>query len=113
MPRKFQTRQPRDAAEQVDFDLSRGISAGAFGALVLTFLVGYLLQVNAISSKGFQIRSLENQISVLKESGDKLELKLAQEQSVQSVEEKVRGMGMIPTPEVQYISAISPVVAQR
>jgi len=93
--------------------LPRAVGVAALGVLVAGFFVGYLVQVNAASSKGFQIRTLENRISELKENGDKLELKVAQEQSVASVEQKVQAMGMVPTPEVQYVSAPQPGVAMR
>lgn len=112
MARKFQTRR-HQRARRAGLRLPRGAGAVALGALVAAFFVGYLVQVNATSSKGFQIRTLESRISDLKQQGDKLELKVAQEQSVQSVEEKVKEMGMVPTPQVDYVSAPSPVVAQR
>lgn len=114
MSKKFHVRRHhRASARKRGLKLHGGLGAAACGMLVVAFFVGYLVQVNATSSKGFQIRTLESQISDLKEAGDKMELKVAQEQSVQAVEEKVKGMGMVPTPEVQYVTAGSPVVAQR
>lgn len=113
MARKFQTRRYHRAIRKSVFRLPRGASAIALGVLVAGFFVGYLVQVNATSSKGFQIRTLESRISDLKEQGNELELKVAREQSVASVERKVRDMGMVPTPQVQYVAAASPIVAQR
>ncbi len=71
------------------------------------------MQINIASSKGYEIRALESQIAELKNQGERLELKVAQEQSVQAVETKVREMGMVPTPKVEYITASVPTVAQR
>ena len=79
----------------------------------MVFGVGYLVEINVASSKGYQIRSLENQISDLKEQSEKLELKVAEEQSVQAVETKVQGMGMVPTPNVEYMAVTAPTVAIR
>lgn len=112
MARKFHARR-HPHARKAGLRLPRGAGAFALGALLVASFVGYLVQVNATSSKGFQIRTLESQISDLKQAGDKMELKVAQEQSVQSVEDKVQQMGMVPTPQVDYVSAPSPVVAQR
>ncbi len=88
-------------------------TALALGVLVLLFGAGYLVEINVASSKGYQIRTLENQISALKEEGERIELKVAQEQSVQAVETKVQDMGMVPTPKVEYMAVTAPSVAQR
>lgn len=112
MARKFQTRR-HHRARKAGLRLPRGAGALALGVLVAGFFVGYLVQVNATSSKGFQIRTLESRISDLKQQGDKMELKVAQEQSVQAVEDKVQQMGMVPATQVDYVSAVAPVVAQR
>ncbi len=87
--------------------------AFVLAGLVVLFGVGYLVEINIASSKGYQIRSLENQISDLKEQSEKLELKVAEEQSVQAVETKVQGMGMVPTPTVEYMAVTVPTVARR
>ncbi len=87
--------------------------AFVLAGLVMVFGVGYLVEINVASSKGYQIRSLENQISDLKEQSEKLELKVAEEQSVQAVETKVQGMGMVPTPNVEYMAVTAPTVAIR
>ena len=114
MPRKFQSRRGRaQTLRRAGLKLSPRATAGLLGGLVVAFFVGYLVQVNQTSSKGFQIRTLQSQISDLKDAGDKMELKVAQEQSVASVEQKVQSLGMVPTPQVQYVSAPSPLVAQR
>lgn len=113
MARKFQSSRSRRAARKAGFGVSPRLGAAAFGALVVAFFVGYLVQVNATSSKGFQIRTLQSKISDLKEQGDKLELKVAQEQAVASVEQKVQAMGMVPAQQVDYVSAQQPGVAMR
>jgi hypothetical protein len=113
MARKFHHRRQHHHARKAAFRLPRGAGAIALGVLVVGFFVGYLVQVNATSSKGFQIRTLQNRISELKETGDKMELKVAQEQSVASVEQKVQAMGMVPAQQVQYVAAPSDGVAMR
>lgn len=81
--------------------------------LVAAFGAGYLMQINAASAKGYEIRTLEREIAELKETSEKIELKVAQEQSVQAVEEKVKSMGMVPTPKIDYVMATVPQVARN
>ncbi|MFA5853651.1 MAG: hypothetical protein WC866_01055 [Patescibacteria group bacterium] len=113
MARKFHHRHVPQLARKTRSGSRTKPMALVLGLLVVLFGAGYLVQINIASSKGYQIRSLENQISELKEQSERLELKVAQEQSVQAVENKVQSMGMVPTPNVEYIAVTAPTVAQR
>lgn len=113
MARKFHHRHVPHPARKVRGGSRTKPVAMILGLLVVLFGAGYLVQINVASSKGYQIRSLENQISELKEEREQLELKVAQEQSVQAVESKVQAMGMVPTPKVEYVAVTAPTVAQR
>ena len=113
MARKFHHRHvPHPARKARSGSRSKPLAL-VLGILVVLFGAGYLVQINIASSKGYQIRSLENQISELKEQRERLELKVAQEQAVQAVETKVQAMGMVPTPKVDYVAVTAPIVAQR
>lgn len=113
MPRKFHHRRPLHTGRKARFGLKLLPSAIALSLLLAVCGAGYLVQINVASSKGFQIRTLEKEISELKDQSERLELKVAQEQSVQAVEAKVHTMGMVPTPHVEYIAVTQPSVAQR
>lgn len=88
-------------------------AAVVLGGFAMMFGAGYLIQINSVASKGYEIRKLENAISDLKEEGGRLELKVASEQSVQAVERKVKDMGLVPSPKVEYVVDAAPVVAKR
>lgn len=113
MARKFHANRTHRAARKAGFHVPPPAAAAVFGALMVAFFIGYLVQVNATSSKGFQIRTLQSRIADLKEQDDTLELKVAQEQAVASVEQKVQAMGMVPADQVEYVSAPEPNVAMR
>src|SRR5689334_15927650 len=113
MPRRFTNRRPARAPRKAGFRFGGKPAAAAFIVLVAAFGIGYLMQINAASSKGLQIRTLEREISDLKEQGERIELKVAQEQSVQAVETKVKEMGMVPTPKIDYVMATAPQVARK
>jgi hypothetical protein len=113
MSRKFATRRSVHGPRRPGFGFAGRVSATVFTMLVAVFGVGYLMQINAASTKGLQIRKLENEITELKEQGERIELKVAKEQSVQAVETKVKEMGMVPTPKVDYVMATAPQVARN
>ncbi|MEK7546226.1 MAG: hypothetical protein AAB554_04090 [Patescibacteria group bacterium] len=113
MPRKFSTRRSHHAPRKAGFRLSGKPAAVLIGLTVAAFGAGYLMQINAASSKSMQIRKLENEISELKETSERIELKVAKEQSVQAVEMKVKEMGMVPTPKIDYVMATVPQVARN
>jgi len=113
MPRKFSNRRSSHAPRKAGFALAGRTTAVIFTLLVAVFGAGYLMQINAASSKGLEIRKLEGEISELKETGERIELKVAKEQSVQAVEAKVKEMGMVPTPKIEYVMAAAPQVARK
>ena len=99
----------------------RGLRPGPFGfktaaalaLMTLVFGIGYLAQIGSASAKGDRIRSLEKDIAGLKTEKEKLELQLADGQSVRAVSKKVEGLGMVATVDVDYVSPTAPVVAKR
>lgn len=113
MPRRFTTRKHAHAPRRAGFRLARPFTAGLFALLVAAFGVGYLVQINMASSKSLEIRTLEHEIAGLKEESERLELKVAQERSVQAVETKVKELGMVPTPKLEYVMATVPQVARK
>lgn len=84
-----------------------------FGVALAAAGGGYLVTISSASMKGDQIRTLENEVAALKEEQDRLELKVAQEQSVRAVDRKVQELGMVPTPKVEYVMATVPTVAMK
>lgn len=113
MPRKFTNRRSARTPRKAGFALAGKASVAVFTLLVAVFGAGYLMQINAASTKGLEIRELEGEISELKETGERIELKVAKEQSVQAVETKVKEMGMVPTPKIEYVMATVPLVARN
>lgn len=113
MPRKFSNRHSVHRPRKAGFRLGGKLTLTVFGLLVAVFGAGYLMQINTASSKGYEIRTLEREISELQETGDRIELKVAKEQSVQAVETKVKEMGMVPTSNIDYVMATVPQVARN
>ncbi len=72
--------------------------------LICAVGVGYMIEINSVSTKGYAIRDLENKIDELKESNEKKEIKIAKMQSMQEIQNKVSKLGMVNIEKIDYIA---------
>jgi len=77
------------------------------------FGMAYFWQVNSVSNRGFKIRDLENQISVLKNSNQQLELQAASAQSLENLNGKIKELNMVTPDKVEYLRPVGTGVALR
>lgn len=88
-----------------------------FRILIFAFLIisglAYFWQITSLSVRGFKIKALENSIQQLKKDNQKLELEVTGQEAMLNVEEKVKGLGLVAMEKVEYLTAVSPVVALR
>lgn len=82
-------------------------------ALVAALGVGYLVQLNIVAAKGFALRSAEGQLAELKEKHKKLQVELAQKESLAGMAEEIETLGMVPVHQVRYLVAPGGPVAVR
>lgn len=82
------------------------------GSLILVFGLSYLIQVNGLATKGYQITELEQKISKLEQDKSDLELDILSLQSMGSVKDKVESLGMVVVGETDYL-AVTPVAVAR
>jgi len=80
--------------------------------LVVFFGLGYLIQVNSLATKGYQIKELENKIAELKQEKSDLELEALSLQSMGSVKERLAQSGMVAAGGSDYL-APTPVALAR
>ncbi len=65
--------------------------------------LGYLIEVNSFSTKGFEIRSLQKQIETLKDTQRQLQVQAAQLQSFQRIQSDQKIINMVPVASINYI----------
>lgn len=77
------------------------------GTIVLTLVLAlglvYLFLVNSTSTKGYEIKQLEQQLITLKESQKKLEIESATLKSIQNIEQTVKILNLVPSGDVRYV----------
>lgn len=88
-----------------------------FGVLFVCLFVGalalYLLQVNSIAAKGFEVRELEQQINELEEGNEKLAVRIIELKTMNELEGKVAQLEMVPIDNMAYYDTTGQVVARR
>ena len=82
------------------------------GVMIVSSGVTYLVQINALATKGYQIKALEQRVSELKEEKEDLELQSLGLQAMGSVKDKVADLGMVEITDTDYLT-IAPVAVAR
>lgn len=72
------------------------------GASVLLLGFWYVGQTNALSAKGFALRDLENQLAQLQTENRRLDVELAELQSLRSLEARLPAANLVPVGQVEY-----------
>ncbi len=72
--------------------------------LILCLVVGYIVQVNASISKGYQIRDLETRVGQLSTLNEKIEIQSRKAQSLNHVASSVKMLGFIKAETPQYLN---------
>lgn len=83
---------------------------------VLVFLLFgtfYVLTVNHTAAQGYRMREVENLIEDLNMQNKKMELKVAELQSIKSVQARIGSEQFIPVSHIQYLTPGAPSVALK
>ena len=85
--------------------------------IIVILIVGigivYLLQMNHMSVKGYEIKDLENRIQDLEEYNKKLQLQIDEKQSLSYINDKLADLQMVDVGRVEYLSAKAASVAVK
>ena len=85
--------------------------------MVIIILAGsvflYLLQINSLATKGFQIQELESKVAKYDEENKKLSLDAVRLRSMAELSEKVQNLDMVPITDFAYIVDTGTGVAKR
>ncbi len=93
--------------------LFRSRSAVNLLFLVIAIVLGslYLFQVNRTATSGFAVKDLNTQITELKESHQKLELQVADLQSLQQIQSATKRLELIARTKLEYVQTTTGAVA--
>lgn len=74
-------------------------------AAIIFFGFLYLFEVNALGTKGYQIRSMEQQIRQVQEDQKNLQLKVSDLQSITRIQQQAQSLNFVPTSNITYLKA--------
>lgn len=69
--------------------------------------VGYLLQVNSISTIGYEIKALEERLASLKQQNKRLEIEATSLRAVEAIQAETRAMNLVPAGQARHLGADS------
>ncbi len=81
----------------------------AFAALLLIGGLLYIVEVNATSTKGFEIRTLENRAEKLQQVQKELELMQADVTTMSSLQEKAKDMQLVSVDKIDSVTSVGSV----
>lgn len=71
--------------------------------LIVTTGFVYLFQINALGTRGYEIRQLEQQIKTLEKDNKQLQVQSSNLKSITRIEEQAQALNMVPVSNVKYI----------
>ncbi len=75
----------------------------------LALLFAYILGVNNNASIGYEIKTLQSQNSILRQENKKLNLQIAEQSSVNNIQQQLVSLGYVKTVQPIYINTPSAV----
>lgn len=67
--------------------------------------VMYLAKINDMAIQGFKMKELDEKQAVLEDSIKKVEMQVAEMQSMQKIQERIGQLGMVGVAQVKYVSS--------
>ena len=97
---KYRAERKNSHVNSLALNANYGIIVLAVAALMI---VGYLIEVNSFSTKGYEISTLQKKVEQLKEDQRQLEVQAAQLQSLQRIQDDPAVQNMVPVSKISYV----------
>lgn len=106
LSRREQARHWHSVIFSLSFRVSLLVAILAFGFL-------YVIQTNAVSTKGYQLHDLEKQIASLQADTRRLDVAVAEQQSLRNLEERLRAADLVAVDHFEYAGTGGSLAANR
>lgn len=73
-------------------------------AMIFSLGAVYLFQVNSLSTKGYEIKRLEQRLVQLKETSTRLELEARSLKAVETIQTEAKILNLVPSRGVNYFA---------
>lgn len=111
MNHRFQTLRQKKLAIQ-HFMLGTGFR---FGLLALTgiLITCHVIKMSDVSTQGYQITHLQQQLQTLEQEKQKVDIEVARLSSMNYIQEKVKDLQFVPIEKPEFITVHGATVAKR
>ncbi len=75
--------------------------------------VAYIAITSVASASGYKMKDLEKEVASLKKEIQKTEVRIAEYDSMGSLEERIKNIGLVAVSDIQYVNTDQPTVAKR
>ena len=82
-------------------------------SILVCLVLGYIFFMNAMTQKSFALKRLGTLVAERAQEGKRLEVNLAERESMANLAERIAALGMIPTERVEFVNGVSGAVALR
>lgn len=73
-------------------------------AMVPLLALGYVVQINNVSTSGYVIHTLEKQVSVINQETDNLQTQVAEHQSMVSIQKRLPDLAMTKAEQINFLN---------
>ncbi|MBI2990226.1 MAG: hypothetical protein HYY51_03515 [Candidatus Magasanikbacteria bacterium] len=80
---------------------------------VFVFSFFYIWQTNSVSTKGYEMSELEENIQDLRRENREIEVRIAENTSMEAIQRRLKSMNLVPAGKIVYLVQSKPSVAQR
>lgn len=88
-------------------------NVGIVLVLFVALMLLYVYQTSALASRTFVINELESTVESLEQENNEIAVQIAENRSLQKIEERLVGKTYVTTRQISYITPIKNTVAQR
>jgi cell division protein FtsB len=81
--------------------------------LIIILFVGNIIEINCNTTRGYEISKLQDKLAQLQDQQKTFNLEIANLKSLQSIEERVERLGMVPAGEVTYLAGSKEVAVAK
>lgn len=92
---------------------SKRVASFFLAAFVCLVVISYILQMTSVSTKGYEIESYEKKLEDLKRENQKLQIELADLNSIYNIEETSSKLSKVSPKDINYIISSTGVVAME
>ncbi|MFH1598011.1 MAG: hypothetical protein ABIB97_02985 [Patescibacteria group bacterium] len=105
--------RPQMNGKQKKFSVNANMLRLMIVSTVLALGIFYLVETNQVSTRGFELRNLQDKVDELNVQNEKLEVEAAEMKSMQRIEELSQELNLISGGPVLYLNTASAEVAAK